>query len=286
MRVAHEAEFDKRRVKASIILKNNFGEILDHIQFSDWHGREGIGIIGGDAEKRKAVIDIWKQAVDVQMHFNDIEMKIRGLFVTIVLGLAAAQGFLLHHALSFSVGPVKVLYATFMPLLGIMAACLFYFMDRYWYHRLLIGAVKQGASIETRYAKELPELALTARIGEASPVDTNKWTGIPGWIGKKAADWLVKDDKYWKNNSKSLHSDGKIELFYKSVGYLCFVAFLASVLFAGVLIREKTLATRGASLICQGVRALIETVTRPPAAPITTAPSGSSPTKTAPPKTN
>jgi hypothetical protein len=49
-----------------------------------------------------------------------LEMKIRGLFVTIVPGLAAAEGFLIDKGSSFSVGPVKVLYATFIPLLGIV----------------------------------------------------------------------------------------------------------------------------------------------------------------------
>jgi len=221
LRVQHEKEFDRRQVKATVTLERNFCQILDHFQFGDWHA--SVGWIGGDAEKRKAVIDVWKKAVDVQMHFNDIEMKIRGLFVTIVLGLATAQGFLLDKGLSLSVWSLKVQYATFMPLVGVLAACLFYFMDRYWYHRLLLGAVKQGADIEQRYAKELPELALTARIGEASPVDTTKWKRA-GRLGRRIAKFLVSDDRYPKE--EKLHSDGKIELFYKSVGYLFLAVFL------------------------------------------------------------
>lgn len=141
-----------------------------------------------DDKKRESVIGVWKTVVDVQMHFNDIEMKIRSLFVTIVLALAAAEGFLIDKALSFSFGPVRVLYATFIPLLGILGASLFYFMDRYWYHRLLMGAVKQGAFIEDTYAEELPELGLTAKIGDESPVDVAKWTSWPGLLGKRVAD--------------------------------------------------------------------------------------------------
>ena|ERR1051326_3599550 len=46
---------------------------------------------GNDAdEKRLAItVDVWKYIVSVQMHFNDIEMRIRNLYFTI---LAAAIG--------------------------------------------------------------------------------------------------------------------------------------------------------------------------------------------------
>lgn len=193
-----------------------------------------------DAKKRQIVVDIWKKVVDVQMHFNEIEMKIRGLFVTIVLALAAAQGFLLDKGLSFSFGHLNVLYATFMPLLGIVAACLFYFMDRYWYHRLLMGAVKQGAYIEKKYARYLPELALTEKIGEESPVETKNWTNGAGRLGKRIADLLVTDAKYHENGK--LHSNAKIELFYKSVGYLFLILFIITALFVGVRIGDNSLA--------------------------------------------
>ncbi len=203
-----------------------------------------------DAEKRKIVVDIWKKVVEVQMHFNDIEMKIRGLFVTIVLALAAAQGFLLDKGLLFSMGQLKVLYATFMPLLGIVAACLFYFMDRYWYHRLLMGAVTQGEYIEKKYAKFLLEVSITEKIGEASPVETEKWTSGAGRLGKVIADWLVTDDEYQKTGN--LHSTAKIELFYKSVGYLFLLLFLITVLFVGVLIVDRSLATAALQKLSSG----------------------------------
>ena len=43
-------------------------------------------------DKRLAItVDIWKYIVSVQMHFNDMEMRIRNLYFTI---LAAALGLL------------------------------------------------------------------------------------------------------------------------------------------------------------------------------------------------
>src|SRR4029077_11444309 len=104
-----------------------------------------------DDKKLKNAIEIWKTVIDVQKHFNDIEMKIRGLFITIVLALAAAQGFVIEKGLSLEFGQVKILYASFIPLLGMLGTYLFYFMDKHWYHRLLVGSVKQGIFIETKY---------------------------------------------------------------------------------------------------------------------------------------
>jgi hypothetical protein len=106
-------------------------------------------------------------------------------------------------------------------------------MDRYWYHRLLLGAVLQGGMIEKKYASELPELGLGAKISERSPVELNNW------FGRKVADLVVSDDRYKKN--KKLHSDAKIELFYKSIVLLFFLLFFFTILFVGVFVGKDTL---------------------------------------------
>jgi hypothetical protein len=186
-----------------------------------------------DDNERRSVIEIWKTIVEVQQHFNDIEMKIRSLFVTIVAAVGAAQGFLIEKSLSFPLGSVKVLYAIVLPLLGIVAAYLFYFMDRYWYHRLLMGAVLQGGMIEEKYKSELPELALGAKISKESPVE------LKNWLARKVADWVVTDDRY--KNKGVLHSDAKIELFYKSIILLFWLWFAFTVLFIGVFIDQHSL---------------------------------------------
>jgi hypothetical protein len=33
-------------------------------------------------ERVKAYVEMWKQAIDLQKHFNDIEMRVRGLALT------------------------------------------------------------------------------------------------------------------------------------------------------------------------------------------------------------
>jgi hypothetical protein len=186
-----------------------------------------------DAERQKNIIEIWKTVVDVQKHFNDIEMKIRGLFITIVLAIAAAEGFLIDKSLSFQVGGAKILYANFIPLLGVAGTYLFYFMDKHWYHRLLVGSVLHGIFIEKKYEKELPELSLSAKIGDESPVL------LKNWFGRILAYFFVSKEHYKGNK---IRSDGKIELFYKSVLFLFILMFIGTALFGGVIVSERSLA--------------------------------------------
>jgi hypothetical protein len=108
------------------------------------------------SDRKQHVVDTWKTIVEVQMHFNDIEMKIRGTFITLVLALCAGQGFLIDKSLAMTFGNVKVLYFVFMPWFGVVGTMLFYFMDRNWYHRLLTGAVKHAIAIEQRNKKLMP----------------------------------------------------------------------------------------------------------------------------------
>ena len=173
-------------------------------------------------ERRKEVVDIWKTIVSVQQHFNDIEMRIRSIFVTILLALFASIGFLLDKRLFLQFWIIKVQFATLVPLFGILGTCLFYFMDRHWYHRLLLGSVLHGISIEKKYSKEIPELSLSEEIGRLSPFSP---TGIIWLIAK-----IVVREQRFKETGR-IHSDGKIELFYKSV--MVFL-LLTSLMLAGL----------------------------------------------------
>lgn len=183
--------------------------------------------------QRDSIIEIWKTIVEVQRHFNEIEMKIRGLFITLVIAIGAAQGFLIEKRFSIPIRSVGILYANVVPLLGVLAAYLFYFVDRYWYHRLLLGSVLQGAFIEQKYADELPELGLGSKISEQSPVK------LQNWFARTVADCVVSDERYKKD--KKLHSDAKIEFFYKSIALLFLLWFIATVVFVGVTVDGQSL---------------------------------------------
>lgn len=176
-------------------------------------------------EKRKDIIEIWKTVVEVQQHFNDIEMRIRSIFVTVLLALFASIGFLYEKHLSLDIGKLSIQFSTLLPLFGIFGAYLFYFIDRHWYHRLLLGAVLHGLEIERKYKRELPELSLSDAIGAQSPVEPKGVT----WI---LAKLLVREERFKKTGK--IHTDGKIELFYKSVAWILFFTFVLLAALGGV----------------------------------------------------
>jgi hypothetical protein len=176
-------------------------------------------------ERAKHIVEVWKTIVGVQQHFNDICMRIRSMFVTILIALFASIGFMLDKKMSVELGSMKIQFATFVPLFGLFGTTLFYLIDRYWYHRLLVGSVNHAIQIEQKYDAEMPELALCKAIGKESPYNP---TGIL-WLTAKL---LVRHDKFKEKGQ--LHSDGKIELFYKSV--MVVLAFTTVILacFGGV----------------------------------------------------
>jgi hypothetical protein len=159
-------------------------------------------------ERAKQVLEAWKTIVGVQMHFNDIGMRIRAMFVTILLALLASIGFLLDKKLRFEFGGLYVQYYMLIPLFGIGGTMLFYLMDRYWFHRLLRGSVLHAQDIEKKYKSELPELSLSEYIGRESFLKPKSLL----WI---AAVLFVRHEGFRKEGN--LHSDGKLEIFYKSV---------------------------------------------------------------------
>jgi hypothetical protein len=169
----------------------------------------------------------------VQQHFNDISLRIRGLFVTLILALFAAIGFLAEKDLKFSFHDFTVHYVLLVPIGGIIGGLLFYFIDRYWYHRLLVGSVKQGLLIEKRYSVELPEIALTDAIGANSPIKLKR--KLTQWLARR----VVTDESYEKTGQ--IHSTAKIELFYKPIIYIFFAIFLAMLFGGAVLVGKENL---------------------------------------------
>ncbi|MDX1247088.1 hypothetical protein GOL91_12150 [Sinorhizobium medicae] len=182
-------------------------------------------------EERDQIIEIWKSVVEVQRHFNEISMRIRGMFVTILLAFFAAMGFTIDKKLTLDLLGMKVQYAIIVAAFGLFATWLFYFIDRYWYHRLLTGSVKHAIKIETKYSTDIPELSLSAAIGDVSPYK-------PRWPVNWLAWLLVRHERF--RQDKQLHSDGKIELFYKSV-MLVLIVTMITLYLAGGIARGSTM---------------------------------------------
>ena len=114
----------------------------------------------------KDIIEIWKKTIDVQQHFNDIELRIRNLAITLIVAVLGVVAYSIKEAMN-----VSLFNHTFpmgsLILAGALPAWLaFYFMDRFWYHRLLLGAVDHALCLE----KSRPELGLSIAIGKRSPL--------------------------------------------------------------------------------------------------------------------
>jgi len=129
-----------------------------------------------DANKRdKLLVEIWKQAVDTQKHFNDMCVKSRQLGLTFVaasLGAAlylfirgpggpseagAGSGAAAIYAYSFSIfGRQIVLHISLAILLAAGAAVYAVRkLDLEVYHKMLRGAVYFGEDLEERHIKPL-----------------------------------------------------------------------------------------------------------------------------------
>jgi|GEM_PF-5596336 len=118
----------------------------------------------------------WEKTIEVQEHFNDIGLRIRNLFVTLLAATIAVAGYGIKAVQGPSTSvPLNALILPYMPvitLLGLFICVAFWFLDRLWYHRLLRGAVAVGEDLEKRLAKSgIGDIGLTTRISHESRVD-------------------------------------------------------------------------------------------------------------------
>lgn len=157
--VRREIATTTAQMKPSYTLQNSIAELHDYFEF--------IPFVDHSDARTARVVDIWEKAVDVQQHFNEIELKIRNYVITLVVAVLGAAGIAVKEHLASLVSAVFFF--------GVVGVFLFCMMDVLWYHRLLIGAVHQAGFIERRFARYLPEMGLTEAIGRASPFKLWRW---------------------------------------------------------------------------------------------------------------
>jgi FMN phosphatase YigB (HAD superfamily) len=180
-------------VEPSYVLESSFSEILDKFEFVPfidkspdrlsmaldiWKKTVDVQQQFNDLELRirdkppdrlSMALEIWKKTVDVQQHFNDLELRIRNYAVTVLAALFGVTAFAFKENLQISLFGTTTSAAVGVLVAATLGWSAFYFMDRFWYHNLLKGAVDHGMSIESRLKNELPDICLTAAIGKASP---------------------------------------------------------------------------------------------------------------------
>lgn len=116
-------------------------------------------------DEKQAIVEAWKQSLAAKGHFDDITMKIRALFLTLVAAMLGAAGLV-------NTKDMSALYVGF----GLVWLA-FYLMDRWWYHYLLLGAVLHSSSLEARAAEvglRLPPVEFTDPNGKKRTDDNRE----------------------------------------------------------------------------------------------------------------
>lgn len=150
-----------------------------------------------DDAKISHYIEMWKQTVAVQQHFNDIGWRIRSLALTALTFALGAAALAAREKATVEVFGWQIQLSFLVLVLGLFLWLSFYFVDQIWYHRLLIGAVKHGEVLEIALRAELPQAGLTLQISESSPYYFN--------LGVGRFKYRVK---------KPIHSSTKMRAFY------------------------------------------------------------------------
>lgn len=159
-------------------------------------------------EELSHYVQLWKTSVEVQQHFNDIEWRIRGLALTVATFALGAAGVAAKDGTR--IGLISL--GSLVLILGLLLWYAFYFVDRYWYHPLLKGAVDSGTGYEQAIKRHLPEANMTATITERSSQPVGRFVRFVA--GRKG--FVEKDGKH------VMHSDQKLRWFYR-VGSFTFV---------------------------------------------------------------
>lgn len=168
-------------------------------------------------EKRVELqIEAWKTTVEVQQHFNDIELRVRGLALTIISAVLGAAVLALGNSTTVDLLGVEWKLATLVLLAALVVWRAFYQVDQIWYHRLLLGAVKHGEALERILADEVPGIALTQRIRDESPYDFERLGGVGTLLRGRYT-------KGWAWTQGTIRSSHKLRRFYRTITILLVV---------------------------------------------------------------
>ncbi len=173
-RVSHWTEEDVQReatiaakghsFEPSACLKDSFAEIFIYCEFEAFPNalRENV------EQEIKNGLEVWKKTVDVQQHFNDLEMRVRNFAITFIAALIAAAGFTYQQNLEVTVYGHRIAAGLGLVIAAFVPWSAFFLMDRYWYHVLLKGAVTHASRIEETLKDRVPGIALSQTISEVS----------------------------------------------------------------------------------------------------------------------
>lgn len=172
-RVSHWTEEDIIREKEigarghdfepSIVLKSSFSEIFMYCDFQSFSTHDSdLGL-----QDNQFALETWKKTVDVQKHFNDLQLKIRNYSIVLIGAMTAAIGFTFQLKMETAIFGGDYPTGIFFVVASLFAWAAFYIFD-FGYHSLLKGAVDHAAKIEKQYEQKIPGIGLGITISHAS----------------------------------------------------------------------------------------------------------------------
>jgi hypothetical protein len=154
-----------------------------------------------EEEKLKIYVDLWKQTVEVQKHFNDIEMRVRGLALTALTFTLGAAAIAIKDGTRVGVFSAHIQLAAVILFLGAVLWLAFYFVDGVWYHRLLLGSVIHGHELEGKIAESLDLSGEDGRVGLTDQISTTSPYPLRIGMRRFSVTW-------------NIHSSTKLKMFY------------------------------------------------------------------------
>lgn len=159
-------------------------------------------------EEIQMIIDVWKTTVQVQQHFNTIEMQIRNIAITVLTATIGAAVLVFSESLNPSsntavantptipnipISILKISPAGWILIAGLIAWLSFFMMDRLWYHRFLQASVDHARFLEDELKTDFPYIGLSKQIKHGSP---------------------------FKLFGREIHSQNRIDFFYALIGLI------------------------------------------------------------------
>lgn len=104
-------------------------------------------------ERMNLLLEEWKQVSEMQMHFNDMIIRMRTLAVSVVISVFGAAGFAIGQFEDrfVPVAGEEVHVAAIVIAFGLILWLTIFAIDYGYYYKLLIGAVRRGWQIDDAF---------------------------------------------------------------------------------------------------------------------------------------
>jgi len=104
-------------------------------------------------EYMKHIREVWKVALDTQMHFNDLLIRMRTTVISIILAVFGASALALRelNAPFIEVFKLKIHLSSIVLFIGIIFLIGQFLIDRFYYFKLLLGSVTFTDKIDKKF---------------------------------------------------------------------------------------------------------------------------------------